>query len=69
MIANAEAPRFVHTVRQKMDTAGKPLPIWFWRLQQGNVTVAFGERRSEQQAILAAQAAERNYGSRMKGSK
>lgn len=63
MTANADAAKFVYTVRQKLDAEGKPLPIWSWRLQQGSVIVAFGERGSERQAVSAAQAAERNYGS------
>lgn len=62
MTADVDGIRFVHTIRQKLDAEGKPLPIWSWRLQQGSVTVAFGERGSEQQAMSAAQAAKRNFG-------
>ncbi len=51
-----------HEVWQKATDAGRTQPIWCWRLRQGDSTVAFGERRSEQQAILAAQSAEKNYG-------
>lgn len=66
MTVNADAARFVHTIRQKSDADGKLLPIWSWKLQQDGITVAFGEHRSEQQALLAAQAAERNFGSGLK---
>lgn len=68
MTANtdAPAPTFARTVSQKLDAEGKQLPIWYWRLQIGGVTIAFGERRSEEQANFAAQAAEQNYGSDLK---
>ena len=45
-----------------MNAVGKAMPIWCWKLQRGNVTVAFGERCEEQAAVLAAQVAEQNYG-------
>lgn len=57
-----DAAKFVHTVRQKSEADGTLLPIWSWKLQHGTVTVAFGERRDEQQARSAAEAAARNYG-------
>ena len=62
MTVDAEAARFVHTVRQKLGADGKPLPVWSWRLQRNSITIAFGERSSEQQAMSAAQAAKRNHG-------
>lgn len=62
MSVKGDAPRFHHTIRQKTDAEGDPLPIWCWLLQRDNVTVAYGERPSERVALLAAQAAERHYG-------
>lgn len=62
MTIDAGAAKFVRTIRQKTDADGKSLPVWSWRLQRSGVTVAFGERSSEQGATSAAQAAERNYG-------
>jgi len=62
MTADAKAAKFVQTIHQKLDAEGKLLPIWSWRLQRGNVTVAFGERGSEQQAMSAAQSAKRDHG-------
>jgi hypothetical protein len=65
MTATADAPKFAHTVSQKMDASGG-LPIWYWRVQRGSETLAFGECRSERQAVSAAQVAEQNYGSGLK---
>lgn len=62
MSVEAATPKFVQTVRQKVNAVGKAMPIWCWKLQRGNVTVAFGERCEEQAAVLAAQVAEQNYG-------
>lgn len=59
---SVDVTEFTHTVRQRSGTNGTLLPIWSWKLLQGNITVAFGERRSEREAVLAAQAAERNFG-------
>lgn len=63
MTVNAIPLRFQHTVHQKAAPDGKPLSIWTWSLRHGGRTVASGERTSEQEAWLAAQAAELNYGS------
>jgi hypothetical protein len=54
MTADAEAARSVRTIHQKLDAEGKLLPIWSWRLQQGNGNAAFGERGSKQEAMSAA---------------
>ncbi|MEH3061514.1 MAG: hypothetical protein PGN33_01630 [Methylobacterium radiotolerans] len=62
MTAAAEAAEFVHTVRQKIDRVGNPLPIWAWDLRRGGILIAFGERPSERQAMSAARAAELNHG-------
>ena len=56
MKATVHASTFVRMVHQKPDADGTLLPIWFWKLQHDNVTVAFGKRRSEQQARSAAEA-------------
>ena len=61
-MTSADQAKFVRTVRQKTDADGTLLSVWSWRLQRGSVTVAFGERRTEQQAVFATQAAERNHG-------
>ncbi len=53
---------FSQEVWQRAAGNGRMQPVWCWRLRQGTITVAFGERRSEQQAILAAQSAEKYYG-------
>ena len=62
MAEKAPAQTFTRTVRQKADAAGNPLPIWQWVLKRDNIVVALGERRSERQAVLAAQLAEQHYG-------
>lgn len=69
MAEKAPAQTFTRAVRQKTDAAGNPLPIWQWVLKRDNIIVALGERRSERHAVLAAQAAEQQYGSDLDASR
>ena len=61
--------KFVGTIRQKTDADGTLLSVWSWGLQRGSVTLAFGECRTEQQALFATQAAERNHGAALEAAR
>ena len=63
MTAEPATHSFAHTVWKKDGMKKDVRPIWCWRLQQHGITVAFGERQSEQGAIEAARLAEQRYGS------
>lgn len=62
MIERPVSPDFSQTVRQKVDPNGTALPIWSWQLEQGGGVVAFGQCRTEQAALAAAQSAIRTRG-------
>lgn len=62
MIAPIPASDVSQVVRQKTGRDGSPLPVWSWQLLIGGVTVAFGERRTEQAARAAVQSAIQTQG-------
>jgi hypothetical protein len=63
MVTQPDAQKFDRVVWQKAGTENGAKPVWRWQLKRAGAVVAFGERRSEQNAIEAAKLAEQRYGS------